>query len=130
MTFQIINTTTKQPINLAEFDSKYCTFTGIPELSKEFAEWFHWMESVFTTYADIADHTKDSLIYRQVVHNHNNRMVTCDQVVQCLIICEGKLVLPTDDFESLNYELEQVKRLIKFFLSEGIRKKYYFEFHY
>lgn len=25
MTFQIINTTTKQPINLAEFDSKYCT---------------------------------------------------------------------------------------------------------
>ena len=89
MTFQIINTTTKQPINLAEFDSKYCTFTGIPELSKEFAEWFHWMESVFTTYADIADNTKGSLIYRQVVHNHSNRMVTCDQVVQYLIICEG-----------------------------------------
>lgn len=130
MTFQIIDTTTKQPINLAEFDSKYCTFTGIPELINEFAEWFPWLESVFNTYADIADNTKDSLIYRQVVHNHSNRMMTCDQVVKCLIICEGKLVLPTDDFESLNYELEQVKRLIKFFLSEDIRKKYYFEFHY
>lgn len=101
---------------MAEFDSKYCTFIGIPELSKEFAEWFHWMESIFNTYADIADNTKDSLIYRQVVHNHSNRMMTCDQVVQCLIICEGKLVLPTDDFGSLNYE--QIKRLIKFFLSE------------
>ena len=130
MTFQIIDTTTKLPINLAEFDSKYCTFTGIPELINEFAEWFPWLESVFNTYTDIADNTKGSLIYRQVVHNHNNLMVTCDQVVQCLIICEGKLVLPTDDFESLNYELEQVKRLIKFFLSEGIRKEYYFEFHY
>ena len=120
--------TRQQPINLAEFDSKYCTFTGIPELINEFAEWFPWLESVFNTYADIADNTKDSLIYRQVVHNHSNRMMTCDQVVKCLIICEGKLVLPTDDFESLNYE--QVKRLIKFFLSEDIRKKYYFEFHY
>ena len=130
MTFQIINTTTKQPINLAEFDSKYCTITGTPELSNEFAEWFPWMESAFNTYADIADNAKDSLIYRQVVHDHSNRMMTCDQVVKCLIICEGKLVLPTDDFESLNYELEQVKRLIKFFLSESIRKKYYFEFHY
>lgn len=36
MKFQIIDTTTKQPINLAEFDSKYCTITGTPELSKEF----------------------------------------------------------------------------------------------
>lgn len=53
-----------------------------------------------------------------------------DQVVKCLIIYEGKLVLPTDDFETINYELEQVKTLIKFFLSESIRKKYYFEFHY
>lgn len=47
---------------------------------------------------------------------------------KCLIIYEGKLVLPTDDFETLSYE--QVKTLIKFFLSESIRKKYYFEFHY
>lgn len=130
MTFKIINTTTKLPINLAEFDSKYCTFTGTPELSNEFAEWFPWLESVFNTYADIADNTKGSLIYRQVVRYHSNRMMTCDQVARCLIICVGKLVLPTDDFESLNYELEQVKRLIKFFLSEGIRKEYYFEFHY
>ena len=57
-------------------------------------------------------------------------MMTCDQVVKCLIIYEGKLVFPTDDFETLNYELEQVKTLIKFFLSEGIRKEYYFKFHY
>lgn len=64
----------------------------------------------------------------KVVHDHSNRMMTCDQV--CLIIYEGKLVLPTDNFETLNYELEQVKTLIKFFLSEGIRKEYYFEFHY
>ena len=67
------NNTIKQLINLAEFDSKYCTFIGIPELSKEFAEWFHQMESIFNTYAD---NTKDSLIYRQVVHNHSNRMMT------------------------------------------------------
>lgn len=125
MTFQIINTTTKQPINLAEFDSKYCT----PELSKEFGL-CHWLEGVFNTYADIADKAKDSIIYEQVVHDHSNRMMTCDQVVKCLIIYEGKLVLPTDDFETLSYELEQVKTLIKFFLSESIRKKYYFEFHY
>ena len=52
MTFQIINTTTKQPITLAEFDSKYCTLTGTPELSKEFGLWFHWLEGVFNTYAD------------------------------------------------------------------------------
>lgn len=115
---------------MAEFDSKYCTFTGTPELSKEFGLWFYWLEGVFNTYADIADNTKDSLIYRQVVHDHSNRMMTCDQVVQCLIICEGKLVLPTDDFETLSYELEQVKTLIKFFLSDSIRKEYYFEFHY
>lgn len=44
MTFQIINTTTKLPINLAEFDSKYCTFTGTPEFSNEL--WFHWLEGV------------------------------------------------------------------------------------
>lgn len=69
-------------------------------------------------------------MYEQVVHDHSNRMMTCDQVVKCLIIYEGKLVLPTDNFETLNYELEQVKTLIKFFLSEGIRKEYYFEFHY
>lgn len=130
MTFQIIDTTTKQPIKLAEFDSKYCTITGTPELTKEFGMWFHWLESVFNTYADIADNTKDSTIYNQVVHGHDNRMMTCDQVVKCLIICEGKLVLPTDDFETLSHELEQVKTLIKFFLSESIRKKYYFEFHY
>ena len=48
MTFQIINTTTKQPINLAEFDSKYCTITGTPELSKEFGLWFHWLEGGLT----------------------------------------------------------------------------------
>ena len=130
MTFQIIDTTTKQPIDLAEFDSKYCTFTGTPELISEFGLWFHWLENVFNTYADIADNTKDSLIYRQVVHYRSNRMMTCDQVVKCLIIYEGKSVFPTDDFEALNYELEQIKTLIKFFLSEGIRKKYYFEFHY
>lgn len=82
---------------------------------------FHWLEGVFNTYADKA---KDSIIYEQVVH----RMMTCDQVVKCLIIYEGKLVLPTDDFETLSYE--QIKTLIKFFLSEGIRKEYYFEFHY
>lgn len=109
---------------MAEFDSKYCTFTGTPELFNEL--WFHWLEGIFNTYADIADKAKDSIIYEQVVHGH--RMMTCDQVVKCLIIYEGKLVLPTDDFETLNYE--QVKTLIKFFLSEGIRKKYYFEFHY
>ena len=130
MTFQIINATTKQPINLAEFDSKYCTFTGTPELSNEFGLWFYWLEGVFDTYADIADKAKNSIIYEQVVQDHSNRMMTCDQVVKCLIIYEGKLVLPTDDFETLNYELEQVKTLIKFFLSEGIRKEYYFEFHY
>ena len=130
MKFQIINTTTKQPINLAEFDSKYCTFTGTPELPKKFGLWFHWLEGIFNTYADIADKAKDSTMYIQVVHGQSNRMMTCDQVARCLIICVGKLVLPTDDFESLNYELEQVKRLIKFFLSEGIRKEYYFEFHY
>lgn len=56
--------------------------------------------------------------------------MTCDQVVKCLIIYEGKLVLPTDNFEVLDYELKQIKTLIKFFLSEGIRKEYYFEFHY
>ena len=70
---------------------------------------------VFNTYADIADKAKDSIIYEQVVHDHSNRMMTCDQVVKCLIIYEGKLVLPTDDFETLSYE--QVKTLIKFFLS-------------
>ena len=130
MTFQIIDTTTKLPINLAEFDSKYCTLTGTPELINEFGLWFHWLEGVFNTYADIADKAKDSIMYEQVVHNHSNRMMTCDQVVKCLIIYEGKLVLPTDDFETLSYEFEQVKTLIKFFLSEGIRKEYYFEFHY
>lgn len=36
MTFQIINTTTKQPINLAEFDSKYCTITGSSTLIQVF----------------------------------------------------------------------------------------------
>ena len=108
---------------MAEFDSKYCTIT--PELSKGL-----WLEGVFNTYADIADKAKDSIIYEQVVHDHSNRMMTCDQVVKCLIIYEGKLILPTDDFETLSYELEQVKTLIKFFLSESIRKKYYFEFHY
>lgn len=102
---------------MAEFDSKYCTITGTPELFNEFGLWFHWLEGVFNTYADIADKAKDSIIYEQVVHD---RMMTCDQVVKCLIIYEGKLVLPTDDFETLNYE--QVKTLIKFFLSEGIRK--------
>lgn len=130
MTFQIIDTTTKQPIALAEFDSKYCTITGTPELVDVFGSWFHRLEGVFNTYADIADKAKDSIIYRQVVHGHNNRMMTCDQIVKCLIIYEGKLVLPTDNFKTLSYELEQVKTLIKFFLSEGIRKKYYFEFHY
>ena len=124
MTFQIIDT--KQPINLAEFDSKYYTITDTPELPKKFGLWFHWLEGIFNTYADIADKAKDSTI--QVVHGHSNRMMTCDQIVQCLIIYEGKLILPTDDFETLSYE--QVKTLIKFFLSESIRKKYYFEFHY
>jgi hypothetical protein len=77
MIFQIIDTTTKQPIDLAEFDSKYCTFTGTPELISEFGL---WLEGVFNTYADIADKAKDSIIYEQVVH---------DQVVKCLIIYEA-----------------------------------------
>lgn len=130
MTFQIINTFTKTPIKLAEFDSVYCNFTGITEQKNEFADWFHWMEGIFNTYADIADHTKNTRIYTQVVHDHDNRMMTCNQVVQCLLIYEGKLVLPSDNFETLSYELEQIKRLIKFFLSDGIRNQYYFEFHY
>ena len=59
---------------MAEFDSKYCTITGTPELSKEFGL---WLEGVFNTYADKA---KDSIIYEQVVHDHSNRMMTCGKV--------------------------------------------------
>ena len=62
---------------MAEFDSKYCTITGTPELSKEFGL---WLEGVFNTYADIADKAKDSIIYEQVVHDHSNRMMTCGKV--------------------------------------------------
>lgn len=111
---------TQQPINLAVSIVQLQVLLNFPK-SLGFT-------GVFNTYADIADKAKDSIIYEQVVHAHSNRMMTCDQVVKCLIIYEGKLVLPTDDFETLSYE--QVKTLIKFFLSESIRKKYYFEFHY
>lgn len=129
MTFEIYNNLTSQPITLAEFDSKYCTFMGIPELSNEFAEWFNYMEEVFNTYADIADYGRKTIAYKQVVHLHDGRLMTCEQIAQCLLISLGKIV-PKVNIESIEYEMENIKKLIRFFLSDSIRNDYYFEFHY
>lgn len=78
---------TQQPINLAEFDSKYCTITGTPELSKEFGL---WLEGVFNTYADKA---KDSIIYEQVVHDLNNKIMNKINKVTALIMLVSAVVV-------------------------------------
>lgn len=130
MTFQIISTKTKEAIDLAEFDDMYCHFYHTVGHPTEYAQWFHWMERAFLAFADIADYGQNTNLYRRVVKGKDSRILTMSQAVQSLLIHESQLILSSDDGVTLSLRLEVIKRISNFFLSPGIRDKYYFEFHF
>lgn len=129
MTFQIISKKTNQPIKLSEFDHMYCQFNNQKEDENYYAIWYPWLEGVFRTFADIHDNCKDSRIYHQVVGKDKSYMMTPLQVVQCLLIWEGRTYTAQCSFDYYKSDIEVISEMVKFYLSEDIIDDYYFIFH-
>ena len=128
MTFQIISKETSQPIDLSKFDSMYCKFNNIKESKYLFATWYPWLEGVYKTFADIRDNCKNSTIYKRIIGDGEMFSMTALQVVKCLLIYEGRGFLKCQSFKSYQLEIEDISQMIRFYLSDEIKDKYYFEF--
>lgn len=128
MTFQIISKETNQPVKLAKFDSIYCKFNNLKESEYIYAAWYPWIESVYRTFIDIRDNCKGSIIYEKVIGNGEMFSMTASQVVKCLLIYEGRSFLKCQSFKGYQLEIEDISQMIKFYLSDEIKDKYFFEF--
>mgnify|MGYP007104219292 FL=1 len=128
MTFQIISKETNQPIELARFDSIYCKFNNIKESEYIYAAWYPWLEGVYRTFTDIRDNCKGSIIYEKIIGDDEMFSMTASQVAKCLLIYEGRSFLKSQSFKDYQLEIEDISQMIKFYLSDEIKDKYYFEF--
>lgn len=126
MIFKIISKITNQPINLSDFDILYCKFAGIEVDKHRYANWFPYLEGVFYTFGDLADHAKNSYFYKGKLCIKETRKVSLHQAAQLMLVNHSMFLFSGEKLEDDYFR--DIKDIVNFYQENDDRFYFIFSF--